>query len=363
MKVPLNVQDPAIKKFIDAVHQNIIEKVEVSTNDGPVDFKAENRIFELFCANKIISPKNAAEQLNRDYRYNLTADDVIKKFDFQGIKTQEERVTFFTLLNEKVAAFIKLLAFKNKNDIESFDKAHINLMRMFDKIPRNRKVRTPEFEKFSGRIFCLTLYIKYPELNKHNDLENLENFGNKRAHSVYQVMFKQLKTILEIKDDETRQENELLRNTLQMQETDIKNLNENFEAQLQERMAEFFSALNSDKYGNILDAVISTYGGIQKLRKQKMEVPLELSDFFPLINNLKKFIIDNEITPIAKVGSVQMMSREDIENISGDYSGSPFTTADEVKKIKVISPGWYYKNKNIQISRPRLKEEIDDINE
>lgn len=112
-----------------------------------------------------------------------------------------------------------------------------------------------------------------------------------------------------------------------------------------------------------MDAIISASSGIQQLRKQKVEVPIEISDLFPLVNNLKKFVIDNEINPIARVGAVQMMTKADIEKISGEYSGTPFVDGDEVKKVRVISPGWYYKIKNVQISRPRLKEEVDEAEE
>ena len=359
----LDIKDPAIKDFIEAVHKNITEKADNSQNRSPVDFVQENRIFELFCADKFITPKTCAEKMNRSYRYNLTPDDVIKKFDIQGIKTREERIEFIRLVGEKVDAFIKLLLYKNKNDIEAFDSAHIQLMKKFDKSSRAKKYgrRATELEKFTGRIFCFMLFTKFPELNIYKDIATLEEFGNGRAHSVYQVMFKQIKHILKIQDnDEKQQENELLRSTLQMQETDIKNLNENFEAQLQERMAEFFSNFNSDKYGNILDAVISAYGGIQQLRKKGIEVPIELSDLFPLINNLKNFVRDNEISPIIRLGSVHQMTKADIEKISGEYNGSPFLDSNEIKTVKVISPGWYYKSQDIQISRPRLKEERND---
>ena len=39
------------------------------------------------------------------------------------------------------------------------------------------------------------------------------------------------------------------------------------------------------------------------------------------------------------------------------YEGSPFADPKEKKKVRVVSPGWVYKDKELQISRPKVKEE------
>ena len=354
VRITFDTEDPLIKAFIEAVHKSTLKRLEMLNNRTAAETVLENRVLKIYCADKYTSPSTCAEQLSIAYGYNLRGDDVIKIFKVNGVKTREERMDFLTLSSYKVEAFAKALCTRDKNDYEEFDNAHLNLVKKFR--------RNIELEKLGRRIFYLTLYTKYPELNIYNDADKFELFGKREADSLYRDIFEYLKNIIGIKSKNQR-ENEQLRNALQIQANDMKNLNENFEAQVQDKIEEFFSSLNSDRYGNILDAIISTYGGIQQLRKQKVEVPLEISDLFPLVNNLKKFVIDNEINPIARVGSVQMMTKADIEKISGEYSGTPFIDADEVKKVRVISPGWYYKTKDVQISRPRLKEETDETDE
>ena len=351
VKINLDTEDALIKGFIEAVHKSVTKRLKNLTGRYTAEVILENRIFKIYCDDKYTSPATCAEQLNIAYGYDLRGDDIIRIFSSNNLRTRAERMDFFTLSHYKIEAFAKALCTRSKADYEEFDAAHWSLIKNFR--------RNIEFEKFSRRIFYLMLYVKYPELNIYNDANKFEIFGNREADTLYKDILEYLKKIIGIKSGNQREKEEL-RNALKIQATDIKNLNENFEAQVQDKIEEFFSSLNSDRYGNILDAIISTYGGIQQLRKQKVEVPLEISDLFPLVNNLKKFVIDNEINPIARVGSVQMMTRADIEKISGEYSGTPFVDADEVKKVRVISPGWYYKTKDVQISRPRLKEETDE---
>ena len=35
--------------------------------------------------------------------------------------------------------------------------------------------------------------------------------------------------------------------------------------------------------------------------------------------------------------------------------------AEEEKQVKVISPGWIYSEKQVQISRPKVKEVVEDV--
>ena len=50
------------------------------------------------------------------------------------------------------------------------------------------------------------------------------------------------------------------------------------------------------------------------------------------------------------------MTAKEIEHCQ--YDGSPFLTDDEIKTVRVVAPGWIYKEKQIQIACPKVKEEI-----
>ena len=213
----------------------------------------------------------------------------------------------------------------------------------------------------------MTLYTKYPELNVYGDAESLEKFGYAYTkHFLYDIN-DLLRNICGVQEkgrakNPAQREIERLKGALENNEILLKDLQEDFEARLQanhqNEMIDFFSGLNSEKYGRILDELLNIRSGIQQLRKQNIALPPEISGLFIFINNFSKFVKDNEITPIMKIGSVHEMTFSDIE--SCDYEGSPYVKTDDVKRVKVLSPGWFYKNKEIQIARPRLRELADE---
>ena len=103
---------------------------------------------------------------------------------------------------------------------------------------------------------------------------------------------------------------------------------------------------------------MSARNGVRQLRKEKVQLQPEIGGLFILIERLAQFIRDSEINPIMKPGSVKDVRLNEVE--SCDYEGSPFLDTAEVKRVKVLSPGWVYKNKDVQISRPRLKEVVGE---
>ena len=56
-----------------------------------------------------------------------------------------------------------------------------------------------------------------------------------------------------------------------------------------------------------------------------------------------------------KINSMREVAASDVEFCN--YEGTPFITPEEKKKVRVVSPGWVYKDKELQISRPKVKEE------
>ena len=81
---------------------------------------------------------------------------------------------------------------------------------------------------------------------------------------------------------------------------------------------------------------------------------MEINGLLILVKQLIHFVRDSHIEPILKIGAVQEVTAADIQYYS--YEGSPFTSPEERKSVKVISPGWIFMDKQVQISRPRVKE-------
>lgn len=352
--ITLNVEEPAIKKFVDMLHHGINRRVKSLAENPDVDYVYESRLFLMICSDRHLSANRCVEKLNEKYGYVKTEEEVIRVFRFNGITTLEKREELFSWASTAVDAFVKALISKSGQDCEAYLKMRPNY----------------EYRSVKHKVFCLMLYTKHPEIDVYNDLENLEKFGIVYAKYLHLDMHDFLKNVCgaqskgKDKNKSAAQKTiERFENALQRNEMMLKDLQDDFEARLaenhQNEMTEFFSRLNSERYGCILDSIMNVRNGRQQLRRQNVELPPEISGIFILIDNLIKFVRDNEINPIMKLGSIHTLKAGDIENYSGDYEGTPYANSEEAKQVKVISPGWYYKNKDIQISRPRLKE-LDD---
>ena len=342
-------ENPTIKNFIETVHKAVLQKVQDSKEKDDAQNERSiltNRIIKLFCADINLSTAKCARELKEKYNCDLKDSEIIDFWSYNKIRGMDNRIEILAAVKKEVDCFISALLSKKPEDYEALQEAYHNSMIQCRKDSSR--------EKFSRRIFCLMLYTRYPELNIYNDSELFEPFGNTQAKYVYSTMFNCLRIAYGIMD-EKQQENEYLKSALQLQENDIKNLNEQFDAQLQAKMRDFFSNLNSVTYGNILDAITKLHNGVKRLREQNVELPLEIIALRPLLNNFRKFLTDNDINPIMRVDSVHSLTAADIDKFSANYEGKPFESATEVKTVRVISPGWRYKD--TQISPPTLKEE------
>jgi hypothetical protein len=138
----------------------------------------------------------------------------------------------------------------------------------------------------------------------------------------------------------------------------LSDLQNEFSEQLAEskikELTDFFAKLNSEKYGCILDQLLELQKGVNELRKNGFEVPLEINGILIVIKKLIQFIKDSHISPIMKPDSEKAVKASDIEFC--DYIGTPFSSETEVKKVRTLSPGWIFREKEIQISRPRVEE-------
>ena len=116
-------------------------------------------------------------------------------------------------------------------------------------------------------------------------------------------------------------------------------------------MKEFFVSLNSGKYGNILDKIPLTEELLKDIRKNNIEVPQEIKKILLFVKSIIKFFRDIGITPIEDVNKIFIGTAEDIAEM--DYIGSEFKEGEK-KELKVIAPG--YKYKDIVISIPKVEE-------
>lgn len=352
----INLTDPAIKRFIENMHKAVERKNKNISSSDSDEYILENRVIKLFCEDKALTPRQCADEMNFRYKTNLGNEDIIRIIKANRMSYQAKRAELISWAEDMAESFYRALESRKQKDFDTYSAL------------RNKTIHTREEDRYKiqERIACLMLYVKHPELDSGNDAVTLERFGNVYMKHLLFDLTDFLKNICGKtkggnkgdKKDPQQDKIELLENMLNRSDMLLKDLQDEFDARIkqshQDDLVEFFSQLNSEKYGCILDAVLSARNGVRQLRRDNVQLQPEIGGLFILIERLAQFIRDSEINPILKPGSVKDMRLDEVE--SCDYEGSPFLNTTEVKRVKVLSPGWVYKNKDVQISRPRLKE-------
>ena len=352
----INTNDPLIKRFIDNLHKAIERKSKNLSSSSYDDYIRENRIIKIFCEDKTRGPRQCAAAMNARYKTDLDNEDIIRVLKSNRLSYQDKRAELLNWAEEMVETFAKALETQKQKAFDEFMTV------------RNRAIRTNDYERYKiqERIASLMLYVKHPELDSGTDAEALEKFGNVyMKHFIYDasdflrnICSKPKTNSKGDKRDPQAEKIESLENMLNRSDMLLKDLQDEFDTRIkqshQDDLVEFFSRLNSEKYGCILDEVLNARNGVRKLRKENVQLHPEIGGLFILIERFAQFIRDSEINPILKPGAVKEVRLEEVE--SCDYDGSPFLNTTEIKKVRVLSPGWVYKNKDVQISRPRLKE-------
>ncbi len=355
----LNLKDPVIKKFVEDVHKCAERKSKNLSDSANSEYICENRLFKIMCEDWNRIPRRYAEELNNRYGYNLVGENIIKIFRSNRCSMQQKRNSLFEASKKVADAFVKVLNTRNVADYDKYMAA------------RKEAFQIDNHGRINERILCLMLYARHPELDGASDAKSLEKFGNiYMKHFLYDISDllknicsnKSKGTARGEKKDSQQEKIELLENMLNRSDMLLRDLQDEFDDRIKEShqndLVEFFSQLNSEKYGCILDEVLNVRAGVRQLRKKNIQLPPEIGGLLILIQRLEQFIRDNEINPILKPGLVKDMRLDEAE--SCDYEGSPFKDASDVKRVKVLSPGWVYKNKEVQIARPRLKEVVGE---
>ena len=351
----LDFNDQTVKTFIEHVRNGISRRTKKSTGSRMEnDYILESRILKILCEDRTLSVEQCAEKYRERHKQFIGNESVNNILRRCNIAETSERKKFFAWAENAVEAFVTALNSRTSEDFENYRKAQ----------------RGYDHNDFKSKVFCLMLCARHPELDAKGDFRNIEKLGSTFSKFLRFDMQDFLRNACKsqphdknqpVKENASDRRVAELENALRQSEMELKDLQDEFEKRLeenhQEEMIEFFSRLNSNQYGCILDEMFSAYAGIRKLRRDKVQPPLEISGLFRVVENLVNFVKANEINPIMKLGEIKSWTAGDFNANGCEYvSDTPYSSAKEEKRVRVISPGWYYKDKNIQISRPRLKE-------
>lgn len=153
------------------------------------------------------------------------------------------------------------------------------------------------------------------------------------------------------------------RNSLELVQAMLDELNESLDEAAAEAkntaIASFYTSMNSEVYGHLLDSIELVDRRLALLKENKVKIPPQLLPLTIVFKQLSNFIKDSGITPIDTTGREFPAEAEDLAEYI--YVGEPFNYAGEKKYVTVEKPGWKYDNIIISLPTVREKEEQERI--
>lgn len=122
----------------------------------------------------------------------------------------------------------------------------------------------------------------------------------------------------------------------------------------QESVATFFKEFNEDKSGNILDNLIISQSAYESLISGGWKPDhWELENLPITFEMFIEFMTKKGFTRVKNIGDHMEIG---LKNANEDYRylGNSFLSKDDLKKVKIIAPGWQYKGQ--LIIRPKVTE-------
>lgn len=357
----LDIKNPKVAEIISIAHSKVVEKSKRFTRLDQ-EIVIENLVLQLVSMNYRQSPGACKDILVAEYGFDCRVEEIIKIFRYYQMNQMDKREALMAKIKKTVLLLEKAI----NGDLKALDsfKAEFN--------ERINSAETRQAKTYSKLVLNM-VYCMIPELDVDDDKETIRNFGAAICKYIILDIEEAIRKVYKNKTD-FRKDNSIKINIDEYnkaiskleemerawKQTDMlladlqKEFDERLEAVKLQEMTEFFGKLNSERYGYILDELLVVRKGIDTLRKNNYELPVEISGLLIMIKKLVQFVRDNNINPMIKPGSVLVVKASDVE--FWNYDGTPFKDSDEEKKVRVISPGWIYSSKELQISRPKVKE-------
>ena len=361
----INIEDEKVKEVLEGIHEAMLRKRKRGSNVKE-EIVMENQIFSLICNDHDMGPTGCARVLHEKYGYDLTGDQVVAVFRSRRMANPHERRELLEWAQELAGYFEKAIA----GDRDGFDR--------FEKLRKEPCLKNGKKHDSQERIAAIMIYEKHPEIDLFDDSDSLRFLGNTLARYFFYDMADAVAYVYgfpqfhgEKKKTQSNTEKKKMTHEQALQRVQhlelaldranimLQDLQDEFEEQLESskirELADFFVRLNSEKYGCILDELLVVRKGVDKLRKSDYQLPMEIDGLLIMVKKLIQFVRDSHIEPVMKIQAVQEVTAADVEFCS--YEGTAFASPKERKRVRVISPGWVYKDKELQISRPKVKEE------
>lgn len=119
-------------------------------------------------------------------------------------------------------------------------------------------------------------------------------------------------------------------------------------------VASFYSKMNSEEYGNLLDSIEFVDRRLASLKRQKIKIPAQILPLTILFKQLFRFIKDSGICQIDITGREFEAEVEELAEYT--YIGDAYSYEGEKKTVVVERPGWKFDDNVISLPTVREKE-------
>lgn len=363
----LDKKDPRVLLILKEFHKKVKEKSR-RFERGNDDIMRENMALQVLFRKDKLSPAACAEQLFESFGYGCTVEDMISVYRDYKINSWDRRREVFGRALELVGLLQQAMQ-GDKQALASYNdgfKAFLN----------NENVKRPQ--RYS-RVVLAAAFHAIPELCYEDDQDVILNFGDTMSKYLLYDLENAIRAtyngdgrrrerqqskppVAYSEHEQVLQKLAQLESALEQSNMLLEDLQSEFDERLEavkvQELSEFFGKLNSDRYGCILDELLTLRKGVELIRKSGYDLPLEINGLLIMVKKLVQFLRDNHIDPMLRPDSVRCVKAGDVE--FWNYEGTPFSDAQEEKQVRVISPGWIYSEKQVQISRPKVKEVTDN---
>lgn len=220
-----------------------------------------------------------------------------------------------------------------------------------------------EIEKLRDSSKRIAIYYLMKEYNLDEYVEIFKTLRNDQSKYFLIDLIDMLEEFkLQFTSEEkiAKLENEIfeLRSSLSLLSIENENLTQELE-ELKEHSEtnaklEIFEEMNSSSSDSLLDNFFYNDNQLNTLKKLGYEIPKELESIYITTRSFMKILKKLEVKQIQKIGRIVYLNLE--ESMDYQYFGTEFKDSEELKEVKIESPGWKYKDK--VISKPIVKEVV-----
>lgn len=333
-------------------------------------------------------PKAAYQSVQKTFvgKYQISYDEYLDALKSANLDSEEKRKYVLSLVEQGITLLKKSLD-GDRAAIERYAEFTENLE------PRDRKNRKmlfigkymvifmilldPDLKNDEYRPIVISFGARYCDRLLRNIRDRLlQEYGmsrrRKTARDVLQRTEKALSESTEAaavfsSGDELEQlrfMNNNYRNSLELVQAMLDELNETIDESAADAknaaIASFYSTMNSEDYGNLLDSIELVDRRLAALKEQKVKIPPQLLPLTIVFKQLLRFVRDCGITPIEVTGREFTAEAENLAEYT--YIGEAYSKPGEKKTVVVERPGWKFESTVISLPTVREKEDEGSIN-